>query len=328
MQPTPGDVHVNTPLTNVSVAFIQKQENFIAARVFPNIPVAKQSDLYFTYDRGMFNRDEMKERAPGTESQGTGWSINADQNYFCRTWALHHDIPDPVRANADAAINLDREATIFLTTKALIRREKFFVDRFFKTGLWTFDYDGVASAPSGNNKLQWNDAASDPIAEVKTAKRLILQSTGFEPNKLVLGRAVWDVLSEHPDVIDRIKYGQTPGAPAMVTRQAVASLMEIESIEVSNAIENTASEGLATAHSFVAGRHALLCYTAPTPGLMTPTAGYTFSWTGMYGAQADGQRIKMFRMDQLESDRVEIQMSADMKLVSPDLGAFFENIVA
>jgi hypothetical protein len=42
--------------------------------VFPNIPVQKKSDRYYTYDRGDFNRDEMEERAPGTESEGSGYT--------------------------------------------------------------------------------------------------------------------------------------------------------------------------------------------------------------------------------------------------------------
>ena len=45
--PTRGDVHVNKPLTNISIAYMQMAENFIADKVFPNISVAKQSDRYF-----------------------------------------------------------------------------------------------------------------------------------------------------------------------------------------------------------------------------------------------------------------------------------------
>ena len=59
MRPSPGDVHVNTPLTNISIAYMQDATKFISQRVFPNIPVAKQSDRYYVYDRGEFNRDEM-----------------------------------------------------------------------------------------------------------------------------------------------------------------------------------------------------------------------------------------------------------------------------
>ena len=55
--PTPGDVHVNTPLTQISIAYLQQQDQFVAAQVCPVIPVAKQSDRYYVYNRGDFFRD-------------------------------------------------------------------------------------------------------------------------------------------------------------------------------------------------------------------------------------------------------------------------------
>jgi hypothetical protein len=328
MQPTPGDVHVNAPLTNISVAFLQNANNFVASRVFPNIPVSKQSDRYYTYDRGDFNRDEMRERAPSTESSGGGYTLDNTPTYYAPVYAFHKDIPDEVRANADAALNPDREATAFVTHKALIKREKLFVSKFFAGGLWTNDWDGVSSNASGNQVLQWNDANSTPIENVRDAKRTIAQSTGFEPNKLVLGRAVYDALLDHPDVIDRIKYGQTAGAPAMAGQDTLARLLGVDEVVVMNAIENTATEGAASSHAFIGGKKALLCYAATAPGLMTPTAGYTFSWTGLLGSGAEGNRIRSFRMEHIKSDRVEIEMAFDQKLVSADLGFFWDSIVA
>lgn len=328
MQPTPGDVHVNAPLTNISVAFIQSASDFVAAKVFPNIPVQKQSDRYYIYNRGDFNRDEMELRAPGTESAGSGYSLDNTPTYFAEQYSLHKDIPDQVRANADAALNPDREATIFVTTKGLIKREKIFVNKYFKTGVWGTDITGVNSAPGANQVLRWNDAASDPILNVRNAKRAIRQSTGFEPNKLVLGRAVYDALVDHPEIIDRVKYGQTAGAPAKGTLAALATLFEIEEILVMNAIENTAKEGQAATHDFIGGKHAMLVHSAMAPGLMTPTGGYTFSWTGLMGNGIEGNRIRQFRLEREGVDRVELDFCFDMKLVAPELGYFFNTIVA
>ena len=328
MNPTPGDVHVNTPLTNISIAFLQNAANFVASRVFPNIPVTKQSDRYYVYERGDFNRDEMAERAPATESVGGGYRLDNTPTYFANRFSFHKDIPDEVRANADAVLNPDREATAYVTHKALIKREKLFVQKFFQSGLWGVDYSGVASNPSGNNILQWNDANSTPIETVRAAKRSIAERTGFEPNKLVLGRAVYDALLDHPDIIDRLKYGQTAGAAANTSTNDLAALFKVDEILVMNAVENTAKEGAAASHAFIGGKNALLCHSATAPGLMTPTAGYTFSWTGLLGAGAEGNRIKSFRMEQLGADRIEIDMCFDQKLVSADLGQFFSGIVA
>lgn len=328
MQPTPGDVHVNTPLTNISIAFLQNAADFVAAKVFPNIPVSKQSDRYYVYNRGDFNRDEMTERAPGTESAGSGYTLDNTPTYFANRYSIHKDIPDEVRANADAVLNPDREATAFVSHKALIKREKLFVNKYFTTGQWATDITGVASGPSGAQVLQWSAANSDPIKNVRDAKRTIRESTGYEPNKLVLGRAVYDTLLDHPSIIDRIKYGQTAPGAAMTNSQILAQLLGVDEVLVMNSIENTAKEGQTAAHSFIGGKKALLVHSATAPGLMTPSAGYTFSWTGLMGAGNEGNRVRQFRLEQLGVDRVEIDMSFDMKMVAADLGYFWNSIVA
>ncbi len=337
-QPSRSDVHVNRPLTNISLAFVQRAENFVADRVFPNIPVGKQSDQYFTYAREEFNRDEMKERAPGTESAGGTYQIGTDL-YHAKTRAYHRDIPDLLRANADNPISLDREASLFVTLKGLIKREVTWRGAYFTEGdpgdTWTFDVDGNAArsasfdpTDAANNQVVfWDDASSTPIEDVRLLKRFVLESTGFMPNQLTLGRAVFDALIDHPDIVGRLDRGQTPTGPAIANKESLAALFEVDRVNVMDAIENTANEGLATVHAFIGGKHALLSYRPPEPGLMTPSAGYTFSWTGLLGNTSNGMRVKRFRMDHLESDRIEIDMSYDQKLVSADLGAFFGSIV-
>lgn len=328
MQPTPGDVHVNTPLTNISIAYLQDADAFVAAKVFPNIPVSKQSDRYYVYARGDFNRDEMQLRAPATESAGSGYTLDNTPTYFANRWSIHKDIPDEVRANADVVLNPDREAVAFLTHKALIRREKLFAANHFTTGKWAVDMTGVSGTPTGNQFKQWNDAASTPIEDIRNGKRYVRQSTGFEPNTLVLGRAVYDELLDNPSILDRLKYGQTAGSPAKTNLAALTALFEVDRILVMNAIENTAAEGQTASHSFIGGKRALLTHVASAPGLMTPSAGYTFSWTGLMGNGIEGNRIKSFRLEREGADRVELDMCFDQKLVAGDLGYFFDAAVA
>ena len=340
-QPSRSDVHVNRPLTNISIAYLQDASRFVAGMVFPQVSVGKQSDAYFTYDRGEFNRDEMEERLPGTESAGGTYEIGND-TYYARTRAYHRDVPDQIRANADDPISLDREATDFVTQKGLIKREITWAASYFTAGdpgtTWTFDVDGVASSPtaaasfdplnaSNNDKLHWNDASSTPIEDIRQGKRYVLESTGFMPNTLTLGQAVYDALVDHPDVVGRIDRGQTAGA-ARANLVTLADLFEVDKVLIMSAVQNTAKQGQAAAHSFIGGKHALLSYAPATPGIMTPSAGYTFNWTGLVGSGNEGMRIKRFRMDHLESDRIEIDMSYDQKKISADLGYFFGAIVA
>lgn len=328
--PTAGDVHVDQPLTNISIAFMQSADRFVADRVFPNIPVQKKSDVYYAYDRGEFNRDEMRERAPGTESAGGGFKLDNTPSYRAITYAFHKDIPDEVRANSDSVINTDRDATMYVTMKGMIKRETLWTNQYFKSGVW-----GTDVTPT----TLWDAANSTPIKDVRDGKRAVLEETGIEPNIIVLGKKVYDSLLDHPEIIDRIKYGQTPGSPAIVNRQALAALFELDEIVVASAVQNTAAETAAAYsldntpsgyhnHSFIAGNHALLCYSAPSPGLMVPSAGYTFSWTGFLAAGPMGNRIKNIRVELKEADRIENQMSFTQKLVASELGYFFNSVVS
>ena len=338
--PTRGDVHVNAPLTNISVAYMQGAGAFVADKVFPNITVNKQADKYFRYDRSDFWRNQFEKRAPGTESAGSGWKIDSSPTYYAEVYALHKDIDDGIRANADSPLNMDRDATLWLAQQAMIAREVTWAAANFTTGVWTgidgtaTDITGVSSGPSTNQVLQWNDASSNPITDVKANSTKIQKRTGFRPNKLVVGREVWDQLSEHPDLVDRIKYsgGVSPAQPAIVSRQAAAALFEVDEILVADGIQVTSAENPAFETSMttalIAGKAALLVYSNPTPSLMQPSGGYTFSWTGYTGAGQMGQRTKRFRMDNLNADRIEGEMAYDQKVVCSDAGIYFTSIVA
>jgi hypothetical protein len=61
---------------------------------------------------------------------------------------------------------------------------------------------------------------------------------------------------------------------------------------------------------------------------LVPSAGYTFSWTGLLGSGAEGGRISKFRMEHLKADRIELEQAFDLKLVAADLGYFFNTVVA
>jgi len=41
---TPSAVHIDAPLTNLTIAFLQDANVFIADRVFPKVSVAKKTD--------------------------------------------------------------------------------------------------------------------------------------------------------------------------------------------------------------------------------------------------------------------------------------------
>ena len=316
--PTAGDVHVNTPLTNFSQKFLQDASSFVGLRSFPNLPVTKQSDLYYVFDKGDFYRDEAEERADGTESAGGGFKLSTNP-YFARVYAFHKDVTDRQRANQDVAVSLDQSATQFVTHKLLIRREILFQQAFFNTGLWATD---VTPAPL------WSAATGDPIGDVRTGLRTVQGATGYRPNKMLIGRQAYDTLLDNDAVLSRITGGATTEIPAMVMRTLLAALFELDEIFVMDSVVNSATEGAADTIGFIGGDDALVYYAPDSAGLNEPTAGIQFSWTGFMGATSAGMRMKRMRAELVEADRIEGQMAFDYKLTAPELGYFFNAVSA
>lgn len=314
-QPTSSQVHVDAILTNISVAYLQQQQNFIATRVFPVVPVEKQSDKFFKYTKNDWFRDEAQRRGDATESAGGGYNLTTD-SYRADVFAFHKDVGDQTRANADAPINVDREAAEFVTSRLLLKMETEFVNSYFKSGVWATD-----ATPSN---LWSNYSTSDPIADVEAGKRAILSTTGFEPNTLVLGYDVFTKLKNHPDLVDRIKYTSSN----VITSDMMARMFEVDRVLVAKSVKATNNEGATGAYDFTHGKHALLCYSAPSPGLLQPSAGYVMSWTGVSGGIGTTIGTSRFRMESLKADRIEAEVAFDMKVVASDLGYFFASAVS
>ena len=316
--PTRQQVHADRPLTNLSVAFTQDASDFVADQMFPTVPVTKQGDQYYVYDIGDYFRTEAKHRAPGTESAGTGHRIST-ATYFCDIFAVHEDVPDPIRANADAGINVDRDAMEQVAHDMLLQREVKFAADFFTTSVWTGSTTGTDVTPGD----LWDTVAGTPIDDVLEQASSIKKKTGQRPNTLLVGEEVHKELREHPDVIDRVKYTQM----ANITNEQLAALLGVDRYLVGSATRNTAGEEVTDSFSFVNGKNALLAYVNPRPGLKKPSAGYTFRWTGLQGGNA-GQAVSKFRMEHLKSDRVEMEAAYDQKVVAADCGMFFSAVVS
>lgn len=329
-QPTPGDVFVSTPLTNISYNYAADQSMGIADQMFPVVGTPLQGGIVWEWDLGYLLRNGMKVRAPNAESAGIGNKLN-QKTFACVVEALHHDIPDQVRANEVSPISSDKQTTIQLTQQAWQRREITLKAKAFKTGVWTGFPDGigVAGAPGANQIKQWDQATSDPVGDIKALSTLMQLSTGIRPNSIAMGQQVWDKLTTNASILDRLKFFGTPGNPTIVTQQAVAALFGLKQILISSVVQATSNEGAATlTTAFVVGKEFVLFYVPDAPGLDTPSAGYTLAWTGYLGATAYGARMKKFRMEQNAADRVEIEQAYDQNPMGPPLGGYYSSVVA
>ena len=328
MNPTAGDIHVNTLLTNFSQKYLQDESAFVASVAMPNNPVAKQADLYKVFSRADFFRDQAKIRANGAETPGMGFTLS-DQPYYAPVWGLHMDVTDQDVANADSVVQLNESAAQAVAQALLIRREVQFQQTYFPTavasGIWDTEVVGSAS-PSGPQFAFWDRTDADPIADIRLGKQVIGGLTGRRPNRLLLSRVAWDTLLDNDAVLARITGNGSREQPAMVMQSTLAALMELEFIHVMDAVVNTAVEGATESTAYIAADNALLYYAPATAGLNSATAGVQFSWTGYTGATQNGMRFKRFRHEPTASHRVEGEMAFDYKVTGSELGYYFHNV--
>lgn len=322
--PKMQDAHIDRALTNMSVAYMQDANNFIADKVFPIVSVKRQSDIFYIYNKGDFMRDEAQVRGAGSESAGGDYGVEASTPYYCKKYAFHKDVTPEERANYDEPLDADTDANDFVSQKMLIKREMAWANAYFKTGVWGTEIAGVASAPSAGQTIKWTEATSNPILDVTNAGVAMAGETGYKPNVLVLSPQAFNALKNHEDILDRIKYTQK----GIVTTDLLATLFEVEKVVVSWGVVNTAVKGAEDDVKFIMGTHALLCYANPRPALRKPSAGYIFAWTGLEGSGAFGNRIVRLPMDLLGlgTERIEGEIAFDAKQICSDLGVFFKDI--
>ena len=328
---TPSSVHIDQPLSNLTLAYVQEQSTFIADKVFPTVGVQRQSDKYYIYDRANMNRSgDVKKLAPRTEVNRIGMAIS-NSSYFADVYGLGMDFDEQTLANEDAMLEIRSAGAETLTNRLLIHREKAFADTFFKTGVWTTEVSGAASG--AGTPVYWNDYTnSTPISDVTAGARgMQLVSGGFKPNTMVVGKEVRDILVNHPDILARLNGGSTINNPALITDGKLAEIFGMENFLVMEAVENTAAEGLAESSAFIGGKNALLVHTPRSSGLMTPAAGLTFAWNNIPSVNNLGVTVESYSDDALKrqqvAEHIQVKMAYDMKVVGADLGYFFNAIV-
>ena len=317
--PDVGDVHVNAPLTNIGIGYLNKLTDYAADRVFPLVGVDKQTDIYPVLDRGYGFADEGTGllRAPLTEPVRIGYKITNTNTYFCPNFALAVAISDELKGNADPVFDLDRIGLELATHVLAIQRERAFAADFMVTGVWN-------TTTSVTNK--WNDyGLSDPITDLRDAIARTKDAGGYNPNKTVMGEIVWRRIQDHPDFVERIKGAASPMNPAIVQKQLFAAVLGLEEVIVSEAVYRSSAEGATLTLARIIDDDLLLVYTPPGPAKWVPAAGYTFYWKPLTGGGI--QYVRRYRDDKLRGDFIEVNTYYDQVATVTQSGELFLDVV-
>ena len=329
------DVHVDRPMSNFSVAHFQNTAEFVGHRFFPSMTVNFASDEFDFYPSGFFNRIHDSKRAEEGVANSIGYRVTK-KNYSCGENALRTFISDRRRANTDSQRMLDQEAAILVTNALLLDKEQEFVNAFMTPGLWSTDWTGSATPTGTEQFLKWSDMASDPVRDMNNLQVELIRKGKRKPNKMLMTLDVWNVLRNHPDILERIKYTGSNNDPAKINLRAVAALFEVDEILIMQTVVNIALEGVEdadglppTIDEFMAANTVLYAYVTAQGGLMSPTAGLQFFHSryiqhGLNG----GPAIRRYSgVEGKKGEYIEAEMSMDRRAVAPDLGALLTSVI-
>ena len=305
---TSRDVHIDRPLSNLVVGF--EPVGTVVQNFLPIVDVAKQSDLYFKYDKGDFFRvPSTTVRAPRTKGRTAQFNVSSD-SYYATNYALVDEMDYETLVNQDQPLKLDEKAARDLFNLLNLDMENR-VAGILTTGS---NLGGTAAVSS-----KWDSSAagtSDPFGDIATAKEAIRSTTGLEPNTIILGKQCYDALIRHADILDRIKYVQK----GVVTSDLLASLFDVANVYVGKSVINGGSENLADSFSDVWGKNTVLGHfaNAETDG-KNPSLMYGFRWTNpMFGAPFAVE--KWDDPDHRNFTNLRVQYYQDEKIAAPELG--------
>jgi hypothetical protein len=296
-----------------AVAIKYRQSNFIADKVMPRVTVDTQEFIYA--------KDRMSEWITPVETfvGRTGLvnqlsSSKQDPTYLAtRDQGLDEPVP-----NRDSQTGPHESALMRATQRVMslveLRREQRVAAMAATAGNYTF-----STTLSGTS--QWSDKVnSNPLNDLLT----YLDMPFMRPNKIVMGRAVWTQLSQHPKMIEAAFWA---GAQAgKVTLQQVAELLEVDEIIVGSGFYNAAVKGQAIAQTRLWGKFCAGIYQSEADQI-DPQGGNSWGFTAQFGQRIAGTIVDP-NIGMLGGVKVRAGESVREVIPAPEFGFLISGAVA
>jgi len=315
MRPTVKQIRpdANPLLTNMLIAYMNNETDFVARQAAPVVPVNEESGTYLTIEQKHWFADKLERRAYGDTYSRGGYTFGSD-TYKTLQWGLEHVIPVEHEATSQVPMRLEQVGLEWLAHQSNIRKEMAFVADFIKASVWT--------TQDNNSATDWDDSGGTPVANIATAKRTIRQLTGREANALFVGEIVYDALRVNAEVKALVQYTQTGTADNM--RSLLAAVLDVQTLGVSRALYNSANTGQTASLAPIMDDDALLCIVAPGADMMSVSSLKTFTW-----APGGGEGEIMTYNDPSTRNSRVLQHTEqwDQKLIAAATGAIWLDIV-
>ncbi len=327
-----GAFKPHTALSNMALAYYQNEAKAFAKAIFPICPVSLSSDNYYIFSKEDLLRDNWHRKPaygkvdPAVLSEYTDtYAVQVDQMIMGIDQIRQTDMS---RRMGPRTADQRTQRVKTMSGQANIHQDYMFANKFFKSGVWSQEFEGVDDTTTEDNQfIKFSNDNSDPVAFIDEKKNDMERSTGRMPNRLALGVNVFTALKSHPAILERVKYGGSTANPATITENVLAQLFGVEKIVVQRSIMNKAEMGQDAEMDYIGDPDAfLLAYATNAPSIEEPSAGYIFTWD-MLG---NGQILPVLNYlgdSGTHTEFVEGLMAMDMRRTADDLAMFFKSAV-
>lgn len=270
---------LNAEYTGISLAY--KNENYIADRVLPRVPVNKKNFSYDKYPDDAFLN--VPKTLIGPKGMPESMDIKKDR---IPAMVDYHAIKDEV---AQTDIDEQAEGEDILGDNVLLLTDAMSLAREIRTAQLLQDstnYGSNTKVLSGTD--QFSDKESSVIETIMEVRRKML----VKPNKAVVSDDGATYLQCHPEFVSMFKSEYSNVKSGIVPLEYVAQCLKLQEIIVGQSLVNTAAKGQAAKITQAWGNDFILFYQNP---LAKPQQGLTFGYTAQWGKREvsqffDGER--------------------------------------
>ena len=199
---TVRDVHVDQVLTNFSIGY--HPGGMIAENVAGLMPVKKESDKYYVWDRPSAFRvsasGTMSLRPDKSEAKVVDFGLSTS-TYQAEEYALVALISDREKDNADDVLKLRESKTRRVKDLIALEQEIRVATLYTTTANW-------ATLHNAEPDPNWNESSPTIELDIDTGKEVVRKAIGFEPNTIIIPAAVAKWVKRDSTIRELIKYTQ------------------------------------------------------------------------------------------------------------------------
>ena len=302
--PLRSQLHVDQLLSNVAVKYTN--ERFIHDKVFPKVPVKKQTDLYRTYTRNWIVPETV--RAIGGIAREHVMDIGSS-SYSLAKNALKAVVADTAAENYDLT-DLRADLTLELTEKIMMRKETDCAALFTTTSF------SLGSSLGGDDS--WLTTIALPIGQFDTGTAAIVANAGVVPNYAIIPLDTYNTLKNHTSVVDRVKYTSRELTPAIIGALIGVSELLVPTMMSDSGIYSASAATGAVASIWKAD-FAFLGYKPASPGFYALSAGYMF--------ERAKPLVRRWREEEREADMIEVDCEYQFKVVASLAGYYINDTI-